>query len=246
MPFQGLFLDAAGTLFHLTEPVGATYARIAGEHALRCDPDVLDAAFRQAWKHHLAALHPNESATTDDDRSWWRTVVKSTFETVQRASIEDSLLDPLFAELYDHFAQPTAWRLFPDVPQALQRLADIAPLHILSNFDLRLHPILQGLGIAEHFQTITLSSQVGTSKPHPRIFTHALSQAGIPAHAALHIGDEREADLMGASQAGLYACLLDRPTFDLVALAEKLHSGDDSCLQAPLNGVLTRPQIERG
>lgn len=243
MPFRGLFLDAAGTLFHLTEPVGATYARIAGEHSLSCDPTSLDTAFRQAWKQHLATLLSSESAPLDDDRSWWRAVVKSTFEHALCAPIEDSRLDPLFAELYDHFAQPTAWRLFPDVPQALQRLADIAPLHILSNFDLRLHPILRGLGIAEHFQTITLSSQVGASKPNPRLFAHALSQAGIPAHTALHIGDEHKADLMGAVQAGLYACLLDRSTLDLAVLAEKLHSGDDSCLQAPLNGVLTRPPI---
>ena len=246
MHFKGLFLDAAGTLFHLTEPVGVTYSRMAGLHGVLVDSNDVESAFRLAWKRHHAELRPANSATLDDDRSWWFSIVKSTFETASRAPLDDYRLEPLFAELYAHFAQPDAWTRFPDVPHALKHLSDIAPLHILSNFDLRLHSILTGLEIADYFDSVTLSSQVGTSKPHPQIFIHALQKAGIPAPSALHIGDERQADLEGATQAGLYACLLDRPTLDLAAVAEKLSTGDDSCLQAPFNGVLKRPQIERG
>jgi putative hydrolase of the HAD superfamily len=246
MAFQGLFFDAAGTLFKLAEPVGVSYSRWAEAHGLMLEPNALEHSFRRAWKQHPPNLLPVGSASPDDDRSWWRSVVKTTFETAGGTPLPDSVLEPLFVDLYDHFAQPGAWTLFSDVPHALERLSALAPLHILSNFDLRLNPILKGLGIARHFQTVTLSSQVGVSKPHPGIFSHALTKAGIPAHAALHIGDEREADLKGATEAGMFACLLDRPTFDLATLAEKLHSGDDSCLQAPPNGVLTQPQIERG
>ena len=246
MAFQGLFLDAAGTLFHLTEPVGDTYARAALSHGLELNPEVVEACFRRAWKRHPAPLHPEGSPPADDDRSWWRAVVKTTFEEAAGDPIGDTTLEPLFAHLYDHFAEATAWQLYQDVPDALERLSGIAPLHILSNFDPRLHLILRGLGIADYFQTVTLSSQAGASKPHARIFALALQKAGIPAGAALHIGDEREADLQGAARAGMHACLLERPTFDLATLAEKLCSGDDSCLQAPVSGVLKRPQIERG
>jgi putative hydrolase of the HAD superfamily len=246
MLFQGLFLDAAGTLFRLTEPVGVSYARVAGAHHLTLSTDLIERCFRHAWKQHPPPLLPVGTTASDDDRSWWRSVVKTTFETALNAPLAEARLEPLFTELYEHFATPQAWTLFPEVPRALDRLAELAPLHILSNFDQRLHSILKGLGIADRFQTVTLSSQVGASKPHARIFAHALHQAGILAHAALHIGDEREADLQGATQAGLFACLLHRPSLDLATLAEKLHLGDDSCLQAPLNGVLTQPQIERG
>ena len=246
MVFDGLFLDAAGTLFELSEPVGHSYARIAASHGLTLDPTSLEAAFRRAWKATPQPLHPEGLIPPDDDRSWWLAVVTATLQSTTGTPLPPEVIDPLFDDLYQHFAQPHAWRLFPDVPAALEQLAQIAPLHILSNFDLRLIPILEGLQIAPFFRTITLSSQAGASKPHPRIFQHALAQAGIPPHAALHIGDEKRADLEGATQAGLHAYLLDRPHLILASLAENLLSHDDSCLHAPATGVLKRPQNERG
>ena len=37
MVLDGLFLDAAGTLFELSEPVGHSYARIALSHGFALD-----------------------------------------------------------------------------------------------------------------------------------------------------------------------------------------------------------------
>lgn len=246
MVFEGLFLDAAGTLFELSEPVGFSYSRIALTHGLTLAPDSLEAAFRRAWKATPQPLHPEGHISLDDDRSWWHAVVTATLHSTSDTPLSSEVINPLFDDLYQYFAQPDAWRLFPDVPAALDQLAQIAPLHILSNFDLRLVPILEGLQIASHFRTITLSSQAGASKPHPRIFRHAIQTAGIPPHTALHIGDEKGADLEGATQAGFYAYLLDRPRLTLASLAENLLSHDDSCLHAPATGVLKRPQNERG
>lgn len=246
MVFQGLFLDAAGTLFELSEPVGRSYARIAQSHGLTLDADSLEAAFRRAWKATPQPLHPEGLVPPDDDRSWWLAVVTTTLESTAGTSLPPQLIEPLFDDLYHHFAQPIAWKLFPEVSDALEQLSHIAPLHILSNFDLRLIPILNGLGIACFFQTLTVSSQAGASKPHPRIFQHALAQAGLSPHTAIHIGDEKHADIEGATQAGLFAYLLDRPQRSLATLAENLRSHDDSCLHAPATGVLNPPQNERG
>jgi putative hydrolase of the HAD superfamily len=237
MVFQSLFLDAAGTLFELAEPVGVSYARIAQSHGLTLKPDIVEAAFRRAWKATPQPLHPEGHPPPDDDRSWWIAVVTATLESATGTSLTSQVVAPLFHDLYHHFQQASAWRLFPEVPSALEQLARIAPLHILSNFDRRLLPILHGLGIASFFQTVTLSSQAGASKPHPRIFQHALAKAGVPPHLALHIGDESQADRQGATQAGMFACLLDRPRFGLTRLAENLRSHDDSSLHAPSTGV---------
>ena len=173
MVFDGLFLDAAGTLFELSEPVGHSYARIAASHGLTLDPHSLEAAFRRAWKATPQPLHPEGRIPPDDDRSWWLAVVTATLQSTAGTPLPPKVIAPLFDDLYQHFAQPHAWKLFPDVLTALEQLAQIAPLHILSNFDLRLIPILEGLKIASYFQTITLSSQAGASKPHPRIYHHA-------------------------------------------------------------------------
>ena len=228
-----LFFDAAGTLFELAAPVGQTYARIGREHGFQREASLLERRFRSAWRTQATPVHPPGNPPADDDRAWWRAVVHATFSN-DIEPLNDHAFEALFDKLYDHFAQASAWRLFPDTVPVLNALNGHFRLHILSNFDRRLLHILHGLGIDSHFATITLSSQAGASKPHPRIFAHALNLAGATASESLHVGDEEKADLLGATTSGLHAWLLQRPQTTLWDLAKKLLSGDYSSLHPPV------------
>lgn len=53
------------------------------------------------------------------------------------------------------------------------------------------------------------STIVGTAKPDPAIFRHALAVLDLPAEAVLHVGDSAAADVAGAQAAGLAAVHLD-------------------------------------
>ena len=227
-----VFFDAAGTLFELAEPVGDTYARIGRRHGLHRDAAALEARFRAAWRNQPAPEHPPGKPPADDDRSWWRSVVRATFSE-DSMPLDDLPFESLFDELYAHYAQPSAWRLFPDTAPALEALHRRFHLHLLSNFDQRLSPIIDGLGIAPHFASLTLSSQAGVSKPHPRIFAHALSLAHATASECLHVGDEEKADLLGATASGFHGWLLRRPQMTLSDLAKKLLADDYSGLHPP-------------
>lgn len=73
------------------------------------------------------------------------------------------------------------------------------------------------------------STIVGTAKPDPRIFRHALAVLDLPAEAVLHVGDSAAADVAGAEAAGLAAVHLDpldrcpvRSHRHIAALAELL------------------------
>ena len=57
----------------------------------------------------------------------------------------------------------------------------------------------------------TLSSMdVGASKPDPKMFQAALSQAGVPPEQAVHVGDQIETDIDGAKGVGINPVLIDR------------------------------------
>lgn len=58
--------------------------------------------------------------------------------------------------------------------------------------------ILEEYGIAEHFQTLTLSSECGIRKPRREIFDLALTASGIPRQAACYVGDTISRDVRGA------------------------------------------------
>ena len=213
-PVRTIFFDAAGTLLHLKEPVGDSYGRIASLHNLHISGEVINHSFKQAWKRLPHPLHETGPAP-DDDKSWWKQLVRLTFEDALAKPIDPDILDSLFEDLYNHFAQAEAWRLYPETQHVLKTLHGRFPLYVLSNFDRRLYNILDGLEIASYFQAVILSSETGASKPHPRIFHQALAAADMLAKNCLHVGDHPECDFAGASRAGMQCILLNRPDNDL-------------------------------
>jgi len=86
------------------------------------------------------------------------------------------------------------------------------PLALVSNFD---HPphvrrLLEESGLAGHFDTVVVSSEVGTKKPDPSIFAGPLAQLGVAAAAVAYVGDSPE-DVAAARGAGLVPILVVRP-----------------------------------
>lgn len=78
-------------------------------------------------------------------------------------------------------------------------------LSVVSNFDHAptARKLLGGFGIADFFEHIVISEEVGWRKPHRKIFEVALSTLGENASDVLFIGDNPEADIMGSSDCGI-------------------------------------------
>ena len=119
--------------------------------------------------------------------------------------------DAYFDRLFAHYADAGAWQVYPEVPDVLAVLrARGVALAVVSNFDSRLSPLLEALGIASFFDAVVCSGEVGVAKPDRAIFAHALAALGVEAPEALHVGDSRKADYDGARAAGIDALLVDR------------------------------------
>ena len=216
---RAVFFDAAGTLFRLTRSVGWHYRDVALRHGTDLREDDLDRAFRRAWRD-ARAPHETNGARPDDDRGWWRAHVGRVLDECGSAPTLDR--DAYFSELWSEFTRPGVWELFPETLEVLVALKGRVRLGVISNFDSRLRTILLNLGVTEFFDDIVISSEVGTEKPAARIFSAALVRAGVAASEALHIGDEPEADWLGAERAGLLVFRLRRPENSLRDVLELL------------------------
>jgi putative hydrolase of the HAD superfamily len=98
----------------------------------------------------------------------------------------------------------------PDAPAALGRLQRAGvTLGVISNWDHTLNAILSKKGLGHFFKVVVASTTFGDAKPSKKIFMHALSLAGVEASEAWHVGDDPDADALGAVRAGLRAVLLD-------------------------------------
>jgi putative hydrolase of the HAD superfamily len=103
---------------------------------------------------------------------------------------------------------------FPEVLPLLQQLqASGIKLGIITNGPPGAHQRqkLTVAGLDPFFgQAVFISSEVGATKPDPRIFAHALQVLGSRPEESLYVGDSLPGDAGGALGAGLAAFWLDR------------------------------------
>ena len=215
MTIRVVTFDAAGTLIRLVDPPGRTYAETARLFGYNLDPNRVQDAFRIAWKT-LPPPPESYGPQPDDDRGWWRRLVA---KTIEEAGYEIDRFEDYFTEVYETFARPGVWKLFPGVPLVLTELSRLEiRLGVISNFDRRLYDVLLHLGVRDAFEHVIVSSQVGAQKPAARIFLEAARRFEVGVHEILHIGDDPQSDFAGARSAGLHALLVDHKTVRLSGL----------------------------
>jgi len=219
--FRLILLDAAGTLIHPAEPVENVYARYFSQFGWIAPTPDLRSSFRETFSS-LAdpefAAHPDGDAA---ERAWWRQVVEKTARAVGIHATGPEF-DACYHALFTHYAQPSAWSVYPDVPPLLARLrAEGWKLAVVSNFDRRLHRVLAGLGLTEFFDIVLTSADVSARKPSPLLLQKAI--AAFPqAESICHVGDSHHADAGAATAAGVPCFLLHRPETGMENLPEWL------------------------
>lgn len=204
---RALLCDAAGTLFAPARPVARTYAEVMARYGTRIPPAGIAQAFAEIFENAPPMAFPDAHASEIPglERDWWRSVVRQVFTRASPHEVPREF-EACFASLFDHFSRPSSWRLRAGAAEALEGFrARGVMLGIASNFDLRIHAILSGLGIADRFQVVVLPAEVRTTKPDPRFFLHALERLGVVAQEAVFLGDDLERDLAGARAVGMHA-----------------------------------------
>jgi putative hydrolase of the HAD superfamily len=208
--YDAVFFDAANTLLYPFPSVGEIYAEVAGRYGITTSGPAVQRAFGQAWGNTQALAQGDPvryGVGEPDGRRFWHTLVHEVFAQI---ALPDDF-DTFFDELYWLFAQPSVWRLFPECLEVLGTIRQHGYIvGVISNWDIRLLDILQGLELMPYFQHISISAVVGWEKPHAEIFRHATAAVAVEPARALHVGDSLQADVQGAQQAGLQPLWLQR------------------------------------
>jgi putative hydrolase of the HAD superfamily len=195
-----------GTLIEPVPSVSAAYTEAAARQGVELERSIV----RERFLRHFGADELDEAKgtlATDEDverRRWTRIVANVLPELPDR--------ERGFLELWDHFGEPHAWRVFDDVAESLRQLeAAGVVFRIASNFDGRLRRIVTGLdALAEYADRLLISSEMGWRKPHPAFYRAACESLGALPQDVLCVGDDLENDWLGPRRAGLHACLVDR------------------------------------
>jgi HAD superfamily hydrolase (TIGR01549 family) len=107
----------------------------------------------------------------------------------------------------------TNWFIEDDAIPTLQVLLKSSyRLGIISNGsdDLNTYELLDKSGIRSYFEFILSSAAFGKRKPHPGIFREALDHFQIPPDQTVMVGDNYEADIIGARKLGMNTIWITR------------------------------------
>lgn len=116
----------------------------------------------------------------------------------------------------DYIAYLTTFNhLFEGTVEILEHLYTDYHLHIITNgFEEAQQRKMDNANISRYFKTITNSEAAGVKKPNPIIFNHALDVANATANESMMIGDNFEADILGAMGVGLDVILFNYHDYD--------------------------------
>ena len=95
--------------------------------------------------------------------------------------------------------------LQPDAREGLEALHGRYRLGVLANQERWIRETLARDGLAGFFDLWAISAEVGVDKPDPKIFEHALREAGSPPERCAMIGDRLDNDISAAKAQGMGA-----------------------------------------
>ena len=213
---RAVTFDVGRTLLHPTPSVGDVYAAVSHRNGLRLDPADAERRFLEAWRQVQESHHGLVYGTDEPQaRFFWRKVVR---EVCRHLTPTDAQVEALLGELYDRFSRADHWRIdeaWPAVLAACRRRG--LKVALLSNWDVRLRPLLADIGLLDVVDAVVISAEVALEKPNPAIFRLALERLGATPAETVHVGNTWQDDIVGARAAGLTAVWLadaPRPDFD--------------------------------
>jgi len=208
---RAVLLDLGDTLVRAHPSWAGVYQQGLREWGIEVDSDDLERALHAATQSGAWSFEGPFEAS--EEASFER--VKE-FDSAALASLGyDDLDDAVFRSIESAFARASAWHVFPDVVPAVEALSAAGlRLAVVSNWLWGGTELIHTLELARLFDALIISAHVGYQKPHQRIFEHALEVLGAEPGTAIHVGDNYQADVVGARRVGIRPVLIDRRSAD--------------------------------
>jgi len=124
-------------------------------------------------------------------------------DSLEAIGIRNESIIPSMAELY-HQRVSRKTNLFPGVRETLTYLKEKYSLYIITNGFVEIQTNkLESSALSQYFKRIFMAEATGYQKPDKRFFYHALSSVNAKKTESIMVGDDLEADIIGAKDAGL-------------------------------------------
>ena len=196
MKINHIFFDLDHTLWDFETNSNIAFETIFKKHKMNVN--------LQKFLNYYQGINDNywkiyrEERITKEELRYGR--LKDAFTKI-RYNVDDDLINYLAIDYIEYL--PNNNQLFDGAHEILDHLHPNYNLHIITNgFSEVQSKKIDKSGLSKYFDKIITSEAAGVKKPNPIIFEYALEQTKAASSESIMIGDNWEADIMGAKQAG--------------------------------------------
>ncbi|HEY3237025.1 MAG TPA: HAD family hydrolase [Polyangiaceae bacterium] len=196
-------------------------------------------ALQRAWRHHSALWHRRVVFNARD-------MARMALESLG-VMLEPARVDELVTEFEDVILNHEIC-VVQGAGEALEQLARAGVRRALI-CDTGFSPgrtircLLARAGLLELLEVCVFSDEVGVPKPHPRMFSSAFDELGVPASRGVHVGDLRRSDIAGARAFGMGSVRM-AAHHDDADVDTSANAGVIDCLSAGCDPVCERPEAD--
>jgi len=200
---NNIFFDLDHTLWDFDKNSDLTFYKILEKNEINIDVAKFLKNYhpinRKYWEMY------RENRVSKADLRFYR--LYDTFNKLNY-NINDDLINQLAIDYIEHLSDFN--HLIPDTLIVLNSLRSKYKMHIITNgFKEVQKRKLQKSDLIQYFETVTISEDVGVKKPHKLIFDQALKAANANIENSVMIGDNFNADILGALGVGMKAIYYD-------------------------------------
>jgi len=198
--YNHLFFDLDRTIWDFEKNSTETLLELLKEFGLDKRGSLTDDAFIKMYKkinHKLWQEYGKGNISKNQLRS------ERFYQSLLHFSIDEKDLSVTLNDLYVQRCSSKT-NLVPHSKEILEYLSKSYILHIITNGFIEAQNLkLEKSGIRPFFSEVIIADEVGVTKPDPRIFHHAIESSSAELNESIMIGDDFEADVLGAKNVGM-------------------------------------------
>ena len=194
---KNIFWDLDHTLWDFDKNSDLTIKKILKLNQINIDYKVFLKEYHPINRKYWDMYRQNK--VSKPDLRFYR--LYDTFKKINY-DITDNLINKMAEDYIIHLSDYNY--LIPNAALVLEKFSMKYDMHIITNgFKNVQLKKLKKSGLNKYFKTLTISEDIGVQKPNEKIFLHALSNASAEIKNSIMIGDNYNADILGAKNIGM-------------------------------------------